>query len=518
VTRPRQGRLVVLLNGAIGVALIAVIAGISVFRQDAHPPGIAEFAPAGSGKLPNTSASAVPNQPPPLVRTKAQVLGVPKGARGVPQQVACYGWPDGTTTQTFDPQSPPCTPSWEVAAGNGGGTSRGVTATAVRVGVPRSSIAGLQPYADFFNTHFQLYGRSLVLVPLGKATMTTDEGQAAAAAKADEEQVFATLVDPPATAGPAAAPTQFLNTASAHGVIALLSAPSQASSTGLSALAPYAWSYEPGFDELQTAAGSLLCQELVGRRARFSPDQSGDNRRLGLLVPDAEHAGGNDVDVDPVATALATCHSSPEIRRFDPTSPGSARDALLQLKLAGVTTVLPYVSDSLVARVVMPAAESDGYRPEWLLTGIDAGPDAAIWAKAPTRQVRALFGLAGWSPQLAASPAARAVPAGTTVDEYAYHALLILASGVQLAGPRLTPDTFAGGLADTAFANPGGATRPLFQASVGFDDHDHAMVNDVALAWWQGKDFCLVGAGSRWGFNDLPANDPGLFLPQKGCR
>ena len=44
------------------------------------------------------------------------------------------------------------------------------------------------------------------------------------------------------------------------------------------------------------------------------------------------------------------------------------------------------------------------------------------------------------------------------------------------------------------------------------------MVNDVALAWWQGKDFCLVGAGSRWGFNDLPANDPGLFLPQKGCR
>ena len=53
------------------------------------------------------------------------------------------------------------------------------------------------------------------------------------------------------------------------------------------------------------------------------------------------------------------------------------------------------------------------------------------------------------------------------------------------AGPALTPEIFARTISSTAFPNPGARSRPLYQASVGFDDLDHAMVDDVALAWWR---------------------------------
>ena len=68
-----------------------------------------------------------------------------------------------------------------------------------------------------------------------------------------------------------------------------------------------------------------------------------------------------------------------------------------------------------------------------------------------------------------------------------YNELLILAAGIQLAGPNLTPETFAQGLASTTFPNPGAAGAPFFQATVGFDPAALAGGRDpvlgAALAW-----------------------------------
>jgi hypothetical protein len=514
--------MVVLVNAALGVALIGVIASVSMTGQAPHPNGLAEFAPAGGKALSNPNASAAPTTRPQSVRAHPELLPVPAGGRGTPRQVACYGWPDGSTTQTIDPQSPPCITSWNTAGGNGGATSRGITGTAVRVGVFGGISNTLRQYAVYFTTHFQLYGRSLQLVDLGKANLSTVEGQQAAADEAVQQQVFAALITPPAAAGPAAVPAQYLQGASAAHVITLLAGPSQVSTTTLAALAPYAWSYEPAFDQLQTAAGSLVCQTLAGRLARYSAQQAKHSRRVGVLVPDASHAGGNDLDIATLTTALEACHSPARVERFDPTSQAGARDALLRLKVAGVTTVLPYAGSSQVAGTLMPAAESLGYRPEWVLTGIDDEPDTDMWATAPAAQTRSLFGLADWSRRLSASlqPAAQGLARPADADVPAYHALLVLASGIQLAGPRLTATSFGNGLASTAFPNPGAGRAPAYQASVGFDDSDHTMVGDVALSWWQpaAHDFCLVGTGSRWRFDGFPDTESGLFDPAKGCR
>jgi hypothetical protein len=434
----------------------------------------------------------------------------------VPPQLACYGWPDGSQTQTFDPQSPPCVTRWDVARGNGGATSPGVTATAVRVGVDRTALAGFGAYASWFGSHFELYGRSVQLVGLDLSHLATPEEQQAAATAAAQQRLFAVLLTPPPTAGPAVFPQQFLDRAAAAGIVTLLGRTTGASSTALSALSPHAWSYAPGLDVLQRAAGDVICELLAGRRATLSPEQSGKQRAFGILAPDAAHAGGDDLDLQTIVAALDGCHSSAQVERVDPTSATASEDALRRLKIAGVTTVVPYLRAELVARVLMPAAEEDGYRPEWVLSGIDDEAAESTWARAPSKQLRALFGLASWQPARSGTPASKVVPGG---DPVAYRSLLVLASGLQLAGPALTPETFEAGLSSTAFPNPGAGRAPLFQALVGFDDRDHAMVDDVALTRWRGSEqgFCLVGGGTRWTFGELPRNDPGLLDPKKEC-
>jgi hypothetical protein len=233
------------------------------------------------------------------------------------------------------------------------------------------------------------------------------------------------------------------------------------------------------------------------------------------LVPDARHAGGDDFDVQPLQDVLDGCHLEAQLERVDPTSPAAVEDALLRLKVGGVTTVVPYLGAAATARVVLPGAEEQAYRPEWLLPGTDDDPAESSWSTAPAKQLRALAGLASW--QRAVLSPARQVAGGGTADESLYRALLVLASGIQLAGPGLTPDALHSGLSAASFPNPGAGGAPGFQARVGFDDLDHAMVDDVALARWQDRGFCLVAGGTRWVLGSLPRSDPGLLDPSKEC-
>ena len=86
-----------------------------------------------------------------------------------------------------------------------------------------------------------------------------------------------------------------------------------------------------------------------------------------------------------------------------------------------------------------------------------------------------------------------------------------------MAGPRLTPGSFAHALATTAFPNPDASGPPAYQATVGFGSGEHTMVDDYAAFWFdladnrgaanyqtQGdgmnvyQDFCYADVGRRW--------------------
>jgi hypothetical protein len=96
---------------------------------------------------------------------------------------------------------------------------------------------------------------------------------------------------------------------------------------------------------------------------------------------------------------------------------------------------------------------------------------------------------------------------------YAYEAMLLVASGVQMAGPHLTPQTFQQGLWNTHFPNP---PSPYFEGTVGFN-HDHTFTKDQALVWYSAEStgpwgqsgvWCYVNQGHRYTDADLPSGYP----------
>lgn len=519
---PRQGRAVVLVNAGISAAIVAVIAGVSVFSSPAAPPTIQEFAPANPGRTLTQEPSPDPVTDTPLATGP---LARPRNTPGVPSNLQCWSWPDGATTQTFDRQSPPCRSSWDTAQGNGGATTRGVTRSEIRIGVPAASVSAWQPLAAFFSRHYQLYGRTIRLVPLGVAGLADGEGQRALASSAAEHEVFATLDDPVAQAGTIPHLDVYLDSLASARIVSVLTRSAQVSSTTLAAQAPYSWTYPPAMDTTQRTLATAVCRELSGHRAQHAKQTAGQTRRFAVLVPASRANSGHTLDTTAFAAGLDSCHVTAGVLEYDPADRRGIEARLSTARSQGVTTLIPFGSASVLAGTLMPAASRVGYRPEWLLPGLTQQQDLRSWGRAPAEQLRSLFGLAAWAKPLPESrtPAAQALheiaPSARfdSTHQSVYDGLALLAAGVQLAGPRLTPHALADGLETTTFANPGAGRAPVYQARVGFEDVDHAMVDDVAHVWWREDRFCFVGNGVRRSADELPHSDPGYFHANRGC-
>src|SRR5207302_4656424 len=94
---------------------------------------------------------------------------------------------------------------------------------------------------------------------------------------------------------------------------------------------------------------------------------------------------------------------------------------------------------------------------------------------------------------------------GTTI--YGYHAFLTLASGLQMAGPHLTPQSFQQGLFAAHFENPGCDGPPLYQGCVGFGPDDHTMNDSFVEVWSSNHDhpdeFTLAGFDATYCYGEL---------------
>ena len=135
------------------------------------------------------------------------------------------------------------------------------------------------------------------------------------------------------------------------------------------------------------------------------------------------------------------------------------------------------------------AASSENYHPEWVTSTYFLAEDAyeGAW---PRDQYRNVFG-PSFLPKhhpLSADPAAWAIQDGggpppsndlnTAFDDEAlYRNLLLIASGLQMAGPHLTPQTFAQGM----FAYPPRTgPRGLWH----FAPDDYTTTDDFREIWW----------------------------------
>jgi len=381
--------------------------------------------------------------------------------------------PDRAEQVVGDPYSPPCF-AFAPGADNGGATSRGVTADSIVVSyrltsdpdylstiqalaqsdippdTPQDIQRTVEGLVDYFNQHFQFYGRKIKLAPFDAKGTVIGEifggGQDAAVADAvkaaEEVQPFADI----------SAITQPYSDALSKRKVIALGAP-YVSDEYFVERRPYAWSIAPSCTLVSKAATEYANKLLFGRPAvEAGGELRGRIRKIAIVTPDnpeyqrcadagvaVVQAAGNDVLRLSYSLDLATM-------------PNQAASIIARLKSEGITSVGCGCDPMLPVFLTGKATEQD-YHPEWLVMGTAltdsdfAGQlyDQDQWAHA--------FGASALGDQLPLD-ANLAFKAYTSVRadrpassaELLYFQLYQLAIGVQMAGPHLTPETFEAGM------------------------------------------------------------------------
>ena len=501
--------------GGLSLVVLALIATLTITAPQAAPPAIAEFSPRAVEQIeeapPEQSSSAGEGEGGEVTDTGATTTTTPTTTTPPPtiEQARvrrCVGDPP---RQTEDPQSPPCVPFFE--GDNGGATSAGVSADEIRIAVPRNTDEGhLRTIEAYFNKRYELYGRKIRLVQTGAFGAGCPEQRAEASALAALD-IFA------ATDAGTANSACFYDELTRNRII--VSEVSYAfTEAQMQARHPYTWSYLMSVDKLLATTGAMACARLAGGNAQYSSDvaMQGRPRSYGAIVMTSNRDDA--LSVDPLAATLRRCGIElAETVVYDVSEEDGTRgrDAMLRMQNAGVTTIFCFCVIVFEATLA-PAATTQAYFPEWVLGSYGSNDyDVLLKASWPeARQRRAMIATTSQPPQVPlsqsyawaayreADPSIRADHTTAINLTTLYRSLLLLASGIQLAGPNLTPDTFAVGLQTASFPNP---PDPLNSGAVGFVGPDHSMTEDSAEMWWSDNGAGADGTSGAWCYIEAAA-------------
>lgn len=540
---------------AVAAALLVAVAAIALTARATPPPTVSELAPQAVRQITETQkelgggpgtvgAGGLPNPPPPpAIPSPIEVARVKH----------CIGDPP---RQIEDPQSPPCVPYWK--GDNGGATWKGVTGGEIRVAVanyervetenrlrrtaaePAAYDTMIKLYETFFNQRFEFYGRKLNLIPFTPArhAATAVEMRADAVKVDDELHAFA------ATGYSEQDGRQYVyfDSLAARRVLGILMGPggmSRVDEAHLRRYAPYEWDYTTSADRFFEGYGQFICNVLTHKPPIYAapPESQSRERKFGIIV-DTEFHDTPPFDIGPLRRTLASCNTPLVAVEWDANSP--ATTALLALHDKGVTSVMYTGQTGILALHMMPQADSQGFHPEWLVWNLgNQDNDEAAWYF-PKSQLPHVLGTQVLNKSLRpadmphvwaakeidptySSPSGQA-PIGIEYERL-YKSLLLLASGIQMAGPHLTPETLEQGLMRTAFPNPGADGPPYYQARVGFPGV-HTMQQSMAMVWTSASErspytrqvptYCYVRRGQRYGLGQWLRQNPQFF--QGPCR
>ena len=409
--------------------------------------------------------------------------------------------------------APPCVPAFD--GDNGGATSPGVTEDTIRVvyyapeqnadlqsilggmGVndtPEQRRATLEAYAELFSSVAERYGREIELVRFAATGASTD----VVASQADAIDVIA--LEPFAViGGPALDRGTFAQEIADAGIVCYACAgvlPDQM----ILDMAPYVWGTSPSVDQaLALLQGWVDAGAETGATAEVNfagGDMVGQPRRTGVIH----------FEQDPPIFETTT---EEQQDRFDedvlltesyvldlPNMPAKAAELIAQFKAEGINSIV-FLGDPFMPGYLTEAATAQEYYPEWIFTGTaltDTNTLARTWDPA---QMEHAYGIS----QLAA-PTDQDIQEAVTLyrwyvgDEDALPpaesqygliapAAAWLLRGIHMAGPELTPETFARGQFRIPPAG-GGPTNP--QVSFGnwgiFPEIDYHGIDDAVELWW----------------------------------
>lgn len=484
--------------------------------------------------VPSTTSTGAsgPAAPPPL----AQDITTDKPASG--DGARC---PGKDLQVPGDAYSPPCF-TW-TGADNGGATSQGVSATEITVtyrdqSVPDlvSILAAATPNAgietntpediartmaglvDYFNNNFQFYGRKIKLQRFqgsGNDLVELlgggqDKANTDANAAADDNKAFADL----------SARTQPYNEALAKKKVVAIGAP-YLSDAYFDKYRPYAWSDSPSCTLVTKAAVDFAEKALLKFDAKWAGgDLQGKPRKLAVIRPDnGEYRACGDAGVEMLRSRGFTVDII-EYQLNPATMNDQAAGVVSRLKAGGYTSV-GCGCDPQFPFYLTSKAKDQGYQPEWLVMGTaltdtdEVGRlyDQSEWDKA--------FGASVLGKQLARNETAayKAFKQARPNEEPAtnvttlYNQAYILALGIQMAGPALTPENFEKGLfAYSALTGEAGAWK--------FGPGKYTPQTDQEVIWWDSEAVSVVTGkpgtyrrgGTRYGMGEIPAGQPQVFV------
>ena len=539
-TRGDRPRTPGLVYSALSLSALLLLAALALTARQVPPPSIAEFAPqaveqikdapseqssdfgSGDGGEGGQGATSV------STTTSTTALPAEEAVIDVKRVRRCIGDPP---RQIEDPQSPPCVNYFE--GDNGGATAQGVTENEILIAVPDYAADLHTALESFFNSRFEFYGRKIRLINTrDDFAGGSPEQQIAAAVKADEERkVFASLS---ASHGGG---YHYHAELARRGVVSAVDRP-LFSESQMRDFAPYLWQYVMANDNFARTYGKFLCSRFAHSAARFTEDPllTGTPRKFGLIMHVQQPE--TSFDTGPMERELERCGAPFAVKtRIEGggtagNSEAQARDFVVRAKQANVTTVVCFCNGVLTGQA-MRMATANGYFPEWGVGTYEFQDDNfRLRTFFPTEHRSQVFGLTIQPRQIrpADSPVQAAVkesnpgaaPASTSVNagvaNIEYRSLLLIASGIQMAGPRLTPETFEKGLQAAQFPNPDYPTVP---GKVGFAN-SHAMTLDAAEFFWsdaarspysdeEAGSICYVDGGRRRTNGAYPTGDEPFF-------
>ena len=479
-----------------------------------RPAPAATTPPTAAAPAPGGRVAAAPRSP---ATTPTSGRAAAAGAAALLPSPGC----DPATGRLAVPTrfAPPCVAS---VASNGGRTWPGVTAESVTVAVylERGDVttaalaaaagdrdtadevaASYRSYVDYFEHHYQTWGRRVQLAFVTPSGADDDPVRA----RADAVRVASEIGALASWGGPART-SAYAEELAARRVLCICAVPE--ADAWYQARAPYVVSPEPTVTARIAQQSEYVARRLAGRPARFAGDVTlaAQTRSFGLVYEDLPGQAGlraaealekelRRAGVELLASmAFSGGTTAPAARSAD------AGRVVSRLRQAGVTSVL-YVGDALFPLFMTQEATRQGYGPEWVLlgTGTGGGPtgadttfsgrtyDQTQWAHA--------FGLSFSAARLAPGQGdawrihswhtAHAPPARASHARI-FRAPWIFFTGMHLGGPAVTPRTIRDGLFRLPPAGRGMVTSP----SVSFGRHglwpgdDYGAGDDVTELWW----------------------------------
>jgi ABC-type branched-subunit amino acid transport system substrate-binding protein len=407
--------------------------------------------------------------------------------------------------------APPCVAPFR--GDNGGATAPGVTGDTITVALYQAQpdvlqqtffqqsgsdasltaeAATVQQYVDFFESHYETYGRHVKVVVV-RASGAPDDEQAA---KADAIKV-ATQIHAFASWGGPGQTAAYAEELAARGVLCLGDCMITATDQFARARHNSLWLTFASIDQLSEHWAQFITRELVGNRAVHAGDPAlrKETRVFGVVRFDESFAGLDQAGASFVkklrAKGVKIATEAPYQLDLSKAQE-NARSVIAKLKAAKVTTVI-FAGDPITPASLTQEATAQSYFPEWVVLGA-AYTDTSLFGRTyDQRQWAHAFGVSSLPVPL--TPAEDQLydilvwqtghPPDAKTFKVLVQAPLIFYTGLHLAGPDLTPASFRAGL----FRFPSGPTNPT-DIHLSWGDHgiwpstDLFGTDDTTLIWW----------------------------------